>query len=128
MSLTSVGALVVASAVGLGAFGAHGLKSIVDEQALGWWGTAVDYQMWHGLALFGLGLAEAKPTKPRWRRRGVRLMVFGVLVFSGLLYTMTLTDFRPLGAVVPIGGLALIVSWVCLAWAYTPQSSGEQDR
>lgn len=105
------GAMLAALGVTLGAFGAHGLQAVLDPRALGWWQTAVQYQMWHAVALVALGSL-----------RGLRVGVpavgiaLGTLLFSGSLYVMALTDARWLGMVTPIGGLLMIVGWAMLAW------------
>ena len=110
-AIALAGALLAGLGVALGAFGAHGLRAMLDDRALGWWQTAVQYQMWHAVALIALaGL------------RGVRcglaagLISAGVLVFSGSLYLMALTGARALGMVTPLGGLLLLAGWVLLAW------------
>ena len=108
--LLLAGAALGGSGVLLGAFGAHALRATLDEGALGWWQTAVQYQMWHALAL--LALAGA----PLARRGGAAALIGGgVLLFSGSLYAMALTGLRPLGAVTPIGGLLMILGWAALA-------------
>lgn len=105
------GALLAASGVGLGAFGAHGLRTLLDGQSLGWWQTAVQYQLWHGVGLVAIAALPA-------RRPGavVALLAAGVLIFSGSLYLMALTGARWLGAVTPVGGVAMIAGWLLLAW------------
>lgn len=106
------GALLAGSGVALGAFGAHALKhSLAPEQAE-WWSTAVQYQMWHALALLVLcGLAV--------RRRGLAALLIGAgaVVFSGSLYLMALGLPRWLGAITPIGGTLMIAGWLVLAWS-----------
>jgi len=105
-------ALLGATAVILGAFGAHGLRETLSPQALGWWNTAAQYEMWHALALLALAAAPVKrPMLP------ASLFVAGTLLFSGSLYLMALTGARWLGAVTPIGGTLLIAGWLSLAWA-----------
>jgi uncharacterized membrane protein YgdD (TMEM256/DUF423 family) len=105
------GALLAGSAVALGAFGAHALRYTLTDQQLGWWQTAVQYQLWHALAL--LALAALRPP-----RAGIVALLLGggALVFSGSLYLMALADARWLGAVTPIGGAAMIVGWLLFAW------------
>ena len=105
------GAALAGLAVALGAFGAHALKAWLSPQALGWWETAVQYQMWHAL---GLILAGALP-RPRLGLPAA-LLGAGTLLFSGSLYLMALTDLRWLGAVTPLGGAAMIAGWALLAW------------
>lgn len=106
-----LGALLGAIGVTLGAFGAHGLKSVLDAEKLGWWQTGVQYQLWHAVVLVAIGAAALPGTRPV-----AILMALGVLVFSGSLYVMALTGMRWLGMVTPLGGLALIAGWLLLAW------------
>lgn len=110
-------ALCAGLGVGLGAFGAHGLRGILDEAHLATYRTGVDYQMWHALGLGLIGvLAERFPgCKPlRWAGG---LMLGGIAVFSGSLYLLSLTGSRWLGMVTPFGGMALLAAWAVLAWA-----------
>lgn len=105
------GAILAGIAVAFGAFGAHGLRAILDARALGWWQTAVQYQMWHALGLLALAaLPVARPGPP------ALLIGCGTTIFSGSLYLMALTDMRWLGAITPIGGAAIIAGWLLLAW------------
>lgn len=98
--------------VGLGAFGAHGLKRVVtDPHLLEVWDTAARYHLIHAVAL---GLVAAHPRAPS---AAGGLFVAGTLIFSGSLYLMTLTDQRWLGAITPIGGLCLIAGWLALAFS-----------
>lgn len=109
------GALLAGSGVALGAFGAHGLQGVLGPNELGWWHTAVQYQMWHGL---GLILISALPVG---RVRAIAaLLGGGVLLFSGSLYAMALTGLSWLGAVTPLGGIAMIAGWLMLAWEGRP--------
>lgn len=106
------GALLAACAVALGAFGAHGLRAVLDDGALGWWQTAVQYQMWHALGLLALGAARL----PRSRLPAV-LLALGTAIFAGTLYAMALGGPRWLGAVTPLGGSLMILGWLVLAWS-----------
>jgi uncharacterized membrane protein YgdD (TMEM256/DUF423 family) len=105
------GALLAALGVALGAFGAHALGASLGARELGWWETAVQYQMWHAIALLAL---PALPV-PRPGRAAL-LLGTGTLIFSGTLYIMALTGLRWLGAVTPIGGTLMIAGWLLLAW------------
>lgn len=101
-----------ALAVGLGAYGAHGLERLLEGGAdaakrLGWWQTAVLYHLVHALAL-GLSARLPAPTIAGG------LFVAGVLLFSGTLYAMALGAPRWLGAVTPLGGVALIGGWIAV--------------
>jgi uncharacterized membrane protein YgdD (TMEM256/DUF423 family) len=106
--------LLGATGVGLGAFGAHALKSRVDADLLAIWQTAVQYHLLHAVAL--LVIAALLPTRPSLALAGW-LFVGGVLVFSGSLYALVLSGVRVLGAVTPFGGLGLIAGWLATAWA-----------
>ena len=108
--IMAAGALLAALGVALGAFGAHGLERLLDERALGWWQTAVSYQMWSGLGLVGLGASRRALGRP------ALLIGIGAIIFSGGLYVMALTGARWLGMVVPIGGAAMIAGWLFAAW------------
>jgi uncharacterized membrane protein YgdD (TMEM256/DUF423 family) len=109
--LLAAGALTLGLGVALGAFGAHALRDALGPTALGWWQTAVSYQMWHGLALLALGAGRVERVNlPAW------LIGLGTLIFSGSLYLMALTGMRWLGAVTPIGGVLMIAGWSLLAW------------
>lgn len=119
-----IGAVLGASGVALGAFGAHWLRDAVREWGLSAedqtrqleiWETAVRYQMYHALALCVVGLLPKKEGRSTQWSTG--LFAFGVLVFSGLLYLLVLTGVKVLGAIVPIGGVSLIAGWILLAIA-----------
>lgn len=108
---TAAGALLAGVGVALGAFGAHGLRTLLTPAELAWWQTGVSYQVWHGLALIAIGAAKL----PRlgfaaW------LMGAGALIFSGSLYLLALTGLRWVGAVTPVGGALMIAGWAALAW------------
>jgi uncharacterized membrane protein YgdD (TMEM256/DUF423 family) len=101
--------------VGLGAFGAHALKARLAPDMLAVFETGVRYQMFHALALLAVGWACARwpgaaTTASGW------LFVAGTLLFSGSLYALALTGARGLGAVTPVGGVAFLAGWLCLAW------------
>lgn len=98
-----------AMGVALGAFGAHALEGqVTDPHLLDVWETAARYHLIHSVALMGVA---AHPRRPIWAGR---LFTVGVLIFSGSLYTMVLTDLRWLGAITPIGGACLIAGWLAL--------------
>lgn len=110
-----------ALAVGLGAFGAHGLEGVLEgapeaAKRLGWWQTAVQYHLAHALAV---GFAAWLASREEGRAPAVAGLAFvaGVTMFSGTLYAMALGGPRWLGAITPIGGLALIVGWIGVALA-----------
>ena len=115
-----IAALLGALAVALGAFGAHALKKILSEKYLAIFETAVRYQFYHVFALVAVGilLKEFPNSYLLWSGR---LFCYGILIFSGSLYLMTLLEaigqqgFRWLGAITPIGGICLIAGWILMA-------------
>jgi len=103
-------------AVALGAFAAHGLKARLSGDLLAIFETGVRYQMFHALALLGVAWACT-----RWPGAAASAsgwcFIAGTLLFSGSLYLLALTGARWLGAITPLGGLALLAGWACLALA-----------
>lgn len=97
-------------AVGLGAFGAHALKETLQtNNATEVWKTAVFYQFIHALALLVLAVL------PGAGRSASSLFVAGIVLFSGSLYLLALTNVKWLGAVTPLGGLCFLTGWICVA-------------
>jgi uncharacterized membrane protein YgdD (TMEM256/DUF423 family) len=111
MNWTVVGALWALAGVGLGAFGAHGLKSVASEQGLAWWETGARYHLVHAVALVLLGLLQQH--RPGGDAAGWSFLL-GSALFSGTLYAMAL-GAPLLGAVTPLGGAAMMVGWLLLA-------------
>lgn len=109
---STLGALVCGSAVGLGAFGAHGLKSVLEPAQLETWNTAVHYQMVHGLAML---LAAMAPLPQRTGTAVLHCFGWGTLCFSGSLYLLATAGLKFLGPVTPIGGVLFLVGWVLFA-------------
>jgi uncharacterized membrane protein YgdD (TMEM256/DUF423 family) len=117
-SFLTTGAVLAGVGVALGAFGAHGLKEVLDASALGTFETAVRYQMYHALGIMiiaTLGMTPAARRAEPWLRRSCQFLTMGTIIFSGSLYLLVATGMSWLGAVAPLGGLALILGWVCLA-------------
>ncbi len=120
-------ALLAATAVGLGAYSAHGLgkhlESVGHEadlaERLDWFETGVRYHMHHALGLLLVGVLASREGACAALRFAAVAFVVGIVLFSGSLYVMTLSpaDWRWLGAVVPLGGVALIVGWFVVAYA-----------
>jgi len=112
----ALGSLCAFIAVALGAFASHGLKSRLDPAALATFEIGVRYQMYHALAL--LAVAWACTRWPGvWANAAGWLFVAGIVVFSGSLYALALSGVRWLGAITPLGGIAFLAGWLCLAWA-----------
>lgn len=121
--LLAIGAISGFLAVVMGAFGAHGLKSMVTEHRLANWETAARYQMYHAFALIAAAWV-AKDFSPGWGSRAGWMFLSGTLVFSGSLYVLVLTEQKWLGAITPLGGLLFLAGWACLAvaaWAHPTQ-------
>jgi uncharacterized membrane protein YgdD (TMEM256/DUF423 family) len=111
-----IGALGGMLSVILGAFGAHGLEGALPERHLIWWQKGVAYQGFHSLAILVTGLFLLQRPATGLKLAGW-LFLAGILLFSGSLYLMALSGYRSLGMVTPLGGLAFIGGWCCLAWA-----------
>ena len=112
----AIGALSAFLGVAAGAFGAHGLKSRVTPEMLGVFEVGVRSQVYHAFALIACAWAATKWPGPLVNTSGW-LFVVGTVVFSGTLYALSLTGVRWLGAVTPLGGLAFLAGWICLALA-----------
>jgi uncharacterized membrane protein YgdD (TMEM256/DUF423 family) len=118
MKWSAVGALGLALAVILGAFGAHGLRARLDAYSMGIWERAVFYHFVHMLGLLIVPLFERIGSLSRAARDWVCwLLLAGVVLFCGSLYALALTGMRMLGAVTPLGGLSFIAAWLLLAVA-----------
>jgi len=104
-------------AVAMGAFATHGLRSVLDAEALGWVETASRYQMWHALALFGVALlfGRAQPVRDRRLLTAVAwAFLAGTVLFAGSLYLLALTGVRAFAWITPFGGIVLMAGWVGL--------------
>jgi uncharacterized membrane protein YgdD (TMEM256/DUF423 family) len=110
----AIGAWMGALGVGLGAFGAHGLKTRVPADMVAVWETGARYQLVHALALLATGWAYSR-WPGTWANGAGCLFVAGIALFSGSLYGLAVTGIRGLGAITPLGGLCFIAGWVCLA-------------
>lgn len=111
-------ALLGALGVALGAFGAHGLKQTLDlHQTAGIWQTASQYHLLHSIALLSLSARSPIPKRAFW------CFSIGILVFSGSLYALALTNIKMLGVITPVGGLLLISGWLLLLF----QTRGHAD-
>ena len=108
--------MLAAAAVGLGAFGAHGLKTRFPSEMLAVWQTAVQYHAWHALGLLAVGLAGFH-FEGNWLKAAGWLLLAGIGLFSGSLYALALGAPRMLGIVTPVGGLAFILGWLALGVA-----------
>jgi uncharacterized membrane protein YgdD (TMEM256/DUF423 family) len=110
-----LGSLAGFLGVGLGAFGAHGLKTRLSAEMLAVFETGVRYQMYHALALLVVSAAIGHLGSARLLVSAGWFFVAGVVLFSGSLYVLALTGVTTLGAITPFGGLAFLGGWACLA-------------
>jgi len=112
----ALGAVLAMIGVAAGAFGAHALKSRLTPDMLAVFEVGVRYQLVHALALLAVAWAIT-----RWPGRAAlyagALFIAGIVLFSGSLYLLALTGERSLGAITPVGGVAFLAGWACLAWA-----------
>ena len=111
-----VGAILAFLAVGLGAFGAHGLRTRLTPDMQAVFETGVRYHMYHSLAILVVGLVLGRMGGWLISLAGW-LFVAGIVLFSGSLYALAITGVTTLGAITPIGGLAFLAGWACLALA-----------
>jgi uncharacterized membrane protein YgdD (TMEM256/DUF423 family) len=110
--------------VGLGAFGAHGLRDTLGPVSMSIYKTAVEYQMWHALALGLLALLLRTDGGSGLLIWASRLMFAGILLFSGSLYLLSVTGVRWFGAITPFGGTAFLLAWLLLG-IYSYQLTGK---
>jgi len=113
------GAVNALISVAFGAFGAHALEGKMPEKYIAIWNTATQYQMYHALGLIAIGILMSSSligpiSQLNWAGY---LMLAGIIIFSGSLYVLSLTQIGVLGAITPIGGVAFLVSWVLLILA-----------
>ena len=113
------GAVLAAIAVGMGAFGAHGLRTQLSTEMMTVYKTATDYHMYHALGLLLVGImAKLFPASTMLTWAGI-MMIAGILLFSGSLYILSISGIRWLGAITPFGGMAFILAWIFLVLGLT---------
>ena len=117
MPFASLAAVLLAAAVGTGAFGAHALKGKLDAYSLGIWEKAVFYHFLHAIGMLIVALSVKRSNTI------CLLLLAGILLFSGSLYALALTGVRGLGAVTPFSGVAFLAAWLMLAWRLSRNSS-----
>jgi len=116
-SYVSIGAVVALLAVAFGAFGAHSLKGHLSEDDLSVFETGVRYQMYHGLGILLVALLSDRLGAGKLVVWSARLLTIGVVLFSGSLYALSMTGIDAFGPITPIGGVAFLAGWLCLALA-----------
>lgn len=123
----AIAALLAGLSVALGAFASHGLKDKLTERALEIFETATRYQMYHALALALVAVLIMQSesiqseligmTTQPWLNAAGYAFIAGIIVFSGSLYALSFSGIKVLGAITPIGGVAFMVGWGCVAIA-----------
>lgn len=108
------GSFLALLAVMAGAFGAHGLRNLVSERGLEVFQTAVTYQMYHSIALVLLALLAGQGLPRKLLAWSAGFFLVGILLFSGSLYLLVLTDIRWIGPITPLGGVCFMVGWALL--------------
>lgn len=109
--LLSSGGILALLAVLFGAFGAHAIENRLDAKMMEIFNTGARYHFYHALGILILGAASHFLPDTGWLRWSGYLMLAGVIIFSGSLYALALSGIRWLGAITPVGGTALIISW-----------------
>lgn len=108
------GGLLALLAVMAGAFGAHGLRGLVSERGLEVFQTAVTYQMYHSIALVLVAILAALGLSRKLLGWAAGFYLAGILLFSGSLYLLVLTEIRWIGPITPLGGACFMVGWALL--------------
>ena len=115
--IIAFGAFNAFIAVAAGAFAAHGLRDILNTEYLNTFKTAADYQLMHGIGLILIGLINKHNTN-RCNIAAAIFMLAGIILFSGSLYLLTLTNTRWLGIITPFGGVCFLIAWLTLGFNY----------
>jgi len=111
----TIGAVAALLAVAAGAFAAHVLRDRLEPAAFSAFNTGAEYQMYHALALFALGLFMRTRRPASYHAVAVWCFVIGMLLFSGSLYALALSGVRSLGIITPFGGTLFLCGWLSLA-------------
>ncbi|WP_291784405.1 DUF423 domain-containing protein [Cecembia sp.] len=113
-----ISAILGALAVGIGAFGAHGLQPLLEANArVATFETAVQYHFYHALAMLAISIWYSMSPEKKALKWAMGLFLIGILIFSGSLYILSLSGITWLGAITPIGGVAFIIAWITIIFA-----------
>ncbi|MBI3235766.1 MAG: DUF423 domain-containing protein [Bacteroidetes bacterium] len=119
MKYIITGAIILAFAVALGAFGAHGLKSLIEEDSLKTFETGVRYQFYHAFGVVICGILNVVLNSNKFKAPFV-WFVSGIILFSGSLYILCFREYlenlKYIGMITPIGGICFIIGWLRLAY------------
>ena len=127
MNFLLLGSLSAMIGVGMGAFGAHGLKTIISPELLVVYQTGVSYQMYHALGLIGIALIRLQASNSKLLIWAGSLMFIGILLFSGSLYLLALLNLNWLGMITPVGGVCFLIAWL-LIMLYAVQNIRSSDH
>lgn len=122
--LVAISFISIAVGIALGAFGAHGLRGLtLNEEILRGYQTGIDYHLFHSLAFLLIGIFASTILKLEFSKKAFRLIVVGIILFSGSLYLLTYFrlmgwNYAWLGPVTPLGGLLLILGWSWLGYSF----------
>lgn len=97
----------------IGAFGAHALKAQLSPDMMQVYKTGVEYQFYHALGLLIIGLIGFH-IHSRWLLRAGILIIFGIILFSGSLYALSITGIKLIGIITPFGGISFVLGWIFL--------------
>lgn len=100
--------------VALGAFGAHGLKTMISPELLTVYQTGVTYQMWHAFGLIAIALMQQHDMQSRLLKWAGAMMFLGIILFSGSLYLLAILNTPAFGAITPLGGVSFLIGWSLL--------------
>ena len=115
LTLIAIGCLVLFAATALGAYGTHGVQDVVDAAQWSAYEVAVDYQFYHGLGIMAAGLLADRLPDSRLVAWSGWVLLAGVAGFSGSIYATTFGAPAAVGALAPLGGLAMMAGWLLLA-------------
>ena len=112
----AIASFMMALGIALGAFGAHGLKSILDEYFLKIYNTGIQYHFYNTLGLFAATFIYALKPDSKKIFISLWLIIIGMIIFSFSLYFLAILNMPILGAITPIGGTLLIIAWLTLTY------------
>lgn len=108
-----LGSALMFLAVALGAFGSHALKSRLSEYSLDVYKTAIFYHVIHAISLFIVAWLSTQTISPKVHHAGM-CFISGIILFSGSLYLLSITNIKWLGAITPLGGMSFLMGWILL--------------
>lgn len=114
--------------VAFGAFGAHGLKTMISPELLAVYQTGVTYQMWHAFGLIAIALMQKHDAQSKLLKWAGALMFLGIVLFSGSLYLLAILNLPALGAITPIGGVSFLIAWSLLIIFSGKKSTHRQHK